>query len=635
MTPPRLHFHDFDLDPGQFELRRAGHRIRLERKPMELLILLAEKRGQLVAREEIIERVWGKDFSFDAERGINNTMRKIRAALNDDPERPRFVETVVGKGYRFIGPIEELAKPPGQQQAAKESVLTLLIPAQSRTVLLRVALAIAASLALGLLAWLAVAAHRSRRSASGGVASIRSIAVLPITNLSGDPSQEYFADGMTDELITNLAKISELRVTSRTSAMRYRGVQKRIAEIGKELGVDAIIEGTVVRSGDRVRITVQLIHAPTDRHLWAEEYSRDLRDVLTLQSDVARDIAREIRIRLTPQEQARLARVGPVDPQAHEFYLRGTYFSDKWTPEASKRAIGYFDQALQKDPQYAAAYAARGIAYDVLGIFGEVQSYPQAKAAAQKALQIDDALPEAHNTLAWAEYTYDWDVAAAEREFRRAIDLNPSYASAHSWYGMFLSHRGRIEEALQQAALARQLDPLSLPNITLVWRAYYNAHQYDKAIEICREALDMDPTFVRARQRLVTILEQKGDLEKAIQERRQGRLLGGENPTEVERETHSLQKALANNGARGYWLEKLKRTPSGKFPEGTMYGDLIELANIQTHMGSKQEAFRSLQRACELHVPYLIWSLPGDPAFDPLRSDPRFGQLLRCLVPRP
>lgn len=473
---------------------------------------------------------------------------------------------------------------------------------------------------------------RNRLRGANGSPRIHALAVLPLENLSGDPNQEYFTDGMTDELITNLAKISELRVTSRTSAMQYRSVHKGIAEIGKELGVDAIIEGTVVRSGDRVRITVQLIHAPTDRHLWAEEYSRDLRDVLTLESDVARDIAREIRIRLTPQEQARLARGGPVDPQVYELYLRGMYFSDKWTTEGAKRAIGFFDQALQKDPGYAPAYAALGVAYGTLGIYGDVHAYAQQKTAAKKALELDELLPEAHNVLAWAEFTYDWDVATAEREFRRAIELNPSYATGHAWYGMFLGMLGRLTESLQEAEQGRRLDPLSLPNITLVWRTYYNGHQYDKAMEVCREALDMDPTFVRARERLVTILEQKGDFEKAIKEHRQVRLLHGENRGKAEREADSLQEALARDGSRGYWLEKLKWFSSAKsLPGTTPYSDVIDFARIQTHLGNKEEAFLSLQKACDLRVPYLIWVLPGDPAFDPIRSDPRYRELLRCI----
>jgi TolB-like protein/DNA-binding winged helix-turn-helix (wHTH) protein/Tfp pilus assembly protein PilF len=634
----------FHLDLVRFELFDNGLRVRLERQPMELLILLAERQGELVSREEIAARFWGKDVFVDTNMSINRIVRKLRLALGDDPQHPQFMETVVGKGYRFVGPIRVTAKespnhptpvtpnPSGLSISSEETAEEAIAPSLPRSskwwsrVAILVALGAAVAVAI-----FRMPSVRDRVRARAASSEVHSLAILPLENLSGDPEQEYFADGMTDELITYLSKISALRVISRTSVMRYRNAQKPMAQIGKELGVDAVIEGTVVRSGDKIRITVKLVHTPTDRHLWSEEYTRDFRDVLLLQSEVARDIARQIRVRLTQQEQAQLSRVGPVNPDVHELYLRGLYFSNKWTIDGEKRAIGLFEQALQKDPGYAPAYAALGVAYGVLGIYGDVHAYTQAKSVAQKALELDESLPEAHNVLAWAEFTYDWDVAAAEWEFRRAIELNPSYATGHAWYGMFLGMLGRLGESLQESEQGRRLDPLSLPNITLVWRTYYNGHQYDKAIEVCREALDMDPTFVRARERLVTILEQKGDFEKAIEEHRQVYLLHGENRGEADREADSLQKALVRDGPRGYWLAKLKRFPSAKSLTGTTYSDIIEFAVIQTRLGNKQDAFLSLQKACESHVPYLIWVLPGDPAFDPIRSDPRYKELLRCV----
>ncbi len=284
-----------------------------------MLILLAEKQGQLVAREEIIERVWGKDFFFDAERGVNNMVRKIRAALHDDPERPRFVETVVGKGYRFIGPVEVSAKP-AEQVPTQESARAQPLPPQGRKAVSRLTLAVAASLALGLLVWLGVATLRPHRSAALDAASIRSIAVLPFTNLSGDPNQEYFADGMTEELVTEMGKLGALRVISHTSVNRFKATKTPLQAIARELQVDAVVEGTVAREANRVRVTANLIQAFPERHLWAESYDRDLRNVLDLQSEIARTIADRIKITVTPEEKLRLTAGQPVDPEVHELY---------------------------------------------------------------------------------------------------------------------------------------------------------------------------------------------------------------------------------------------------------------------------------------------------------------------------
>jgi TolB-like protein/DNA-binding winged helix-turn-helix (wHTH) protein len=627
VTPPLLRFDNFELDPGQFSLRRAGHRIRLERKPMELLILLAEKQGQLVPREEIIERVWSKDLFFDAECGINNIVRKIRAALNDDPEHPRFVETVVGKGYRFIGPIEVLAKTADQVPALK-SVRAQPLPSQSRKAPSRLALAIAASLAVGLLVWLAVATLRPQRSAATGAASIRSIAVLPFTNLSGDPNQEYFADGMTEELVTEIGKLGALRVISHTSVNRFKATKTPLQEIARELQVDAVVEGSVSREANRIRVTANLIQAFPERHLWAESFDRDLRNVLDLQSEVAGTIADRIKITVTPEERLRLSAKQTVNPEAHEFYLKGTFYNNKWTKDGFERGIEYFNQALQKEPRNARAYAGLAVAYGGLGIYGDMTGYPQQKAAALKALQIDDTLAEAHNTLAWAKFTYDWDTVGAEQEFRRAIELNPSDARAHAWYGIFLAMLGHIEDSLQQVKNARQLDPLSIANTSLAYRTYYNAHNYGKAIEVCRDALDMDPNFVYAHQRLIAIYERKGELDKAIEERqRTGNLArDSEDPA---REVNSLHKAYVERGARGYWLKKLELLRAE--PNSSV---AIPIIVSYARLGNKDEAFRRLEKAFEDHLPYLIWYMPVSPDLDDLRSDPRYADLMRRLVPR-
>lgn len=398
MSYAKLHFRDYELDPDGFELSRAGHRLRLERKPMELLILLAEKQGQLVKREEIIEKIWGKDFFFDAENGINNAIRKIRSALNDNAEHPLFVETSLGKGYRFIAPVERVLEP-----GASPSLELRAIP-QERTVLrsrrawvpaLGVTALIAAAFALN------IAGIRTR-ILPRGVPPIHSIAVLPLENLSGDINQEYFADGMTDALITDLAQISSLRVISRTSAMHYKGSHQPLPEIAKELNVDAVVEGSVTRSGNRVRITAQLLEARSDRHLWAKAYDRDVREIVSLQQEVADSIVSEIQPKLRPEGRASVNRERRVNPDAYDDYLRGMYFWHKFTEPGMRQAQEYFEKSVQKDPSYALGYAWLANTYGQLGDYvGPRKEFMlKSKETSQKALQLDDNVAVAHGALA-------------------------------------------------------------------------------------------------------------------------------------------------------------------------------------------------------------------------------------------
>jgi TolB-like protein/DNA-binding winged helix-turn-helix (wHTH) protein/Flp pilus assembly protein TadD len=631
VTPPQVRFHDFELDRDRFELRRGRHRIRLERKPMELLILLTEAQGQLVAREAIIERVWGKDLFFDAERGINNAIRKIRAALNDSPEHPRFVETVVGKGYRFIGPIQALTEPDGgpaaKESQAKEFQGNHTLPAQSWARRSTVVAALTGLLVVSLFAVVVVTLHLER-SRAAGAPSVRSLAVLPFTNLSGDPTQEYFADGMTEELVTELGKVGALRVISHTSVNRFKGTKTPLPQIARELQVDALVEGVVSRDGNRVRVTANLVQANPEKHLWAESYDRDLRSILDLQSEIARTVADQIKITVTPEERQRLTVVRPVDPEAHELLLKGSFFINKWTKAGFEKAIEYFNQSAQKEPQNARVYAGLATAYAGLGI-SDPTAFPRDKTAALQALKIDDTLAEAHNALAWAKFTYDWDPASAEREFRRAIQLNPSDARAHAWYGVFLAMRGRVEDSLQQVESARELDPLSLANTSLAWRTFYQAREYDKAIEVLHKALDMDPNFASAYWRVIPIYEQKGELDKAIEERGRAGALGGENVKEFAREAALLRKAYAEKGARGYWLQRLELLKTE-----TKHRDAAALAFVYMRLGYKDQAFRLLEEAVRDRFPYLIWILPASPDLDALRSDPRYDDLLRRMAPR-
>src|SRR5260370_10266522 len=404
----KLSLVSYQLDLRSYEIRRSdGVKVKLERQPMELLILLYENKGQLVTREQVAAKLW-PGVSVDTEPAINNAIRKIRTALHDSPERPAHIETVVGKGYRFIGDLDVVGatdSPRASALPAPEEDLPPPKPSVKNRRNLTMVLAFAVAVA-GIAGW---ALWRSSRTQSNG--PIRSLAVLPLQNLSGDPAQDYFAEGITDELTTNLAKIGSLRVISRTSTMQYKAHGTSMSQIVKDLNVDAVIEGSVVRAGNKVRITAQLIDARHDSHLWAESYDRDLRSVLDLEIEVARTIADRIKITITPEERLRLFATQTVNPEAHELYLKGTFYNNKWTKEGFEQGIKYFNQALQKEPRNARAYAGLAVAYGGLGISGDITGYTRQKAASLKALEMDDTLAEAHNTLPWAKLTYNWDPA--------------------------------------------------------------------------------------------------------------------------------------------------------------------------------------------------------------------------------
>jgi len=455
---------------------------------------------------------------------------------------------------------------------------------------------------------------------------IESLAVLPLANLSGDPEQEYFVDGMTDELIADLGQIEALRVISRTSVMQYKGVKKPLPQIARELNVDAVIEGSVLRSGDRVRITAQLIQAVTDKHLWAKSYERDLRDVLALQSEVAGAIANEIKIKLTPQEQARLASARPVNPEAHEAYLKGRYYWNLRTEEGLKKSSEYFQQAIEKDPGYALAYAGLADTYGVVAtwnVMAPKEAYPRAKAAAFKALEMDETLAEAHALLGSAREEYDWDWVGAEKEFKRAIELNPGYATAHQWYAEYLSVMGRHNEAIAEAKRAQELDPLSLMINAIGGRVFFYARRYDEAIAQCRRTLELNPGFYPAHLFLAWAYEQEKRYAEAISEYQKAIAPGQSNPL------------LAAELARGY-VAAGKRTEAltvisqmGELSKRRYVSSYV-IAQIYTALGDTGRAFQWLEKAYQERDSQLAW-LKAEPGFDSLRSDPRFQNLLRRM----
>jgi len=524
----RLRFGVFELDLRAGELRKHGLHIRLQEQPFQLLAMLLEHPGELVTREELQKRLWPADTFVDCDHGRNKAISKIREALGDSAESPRFVETVARRGYRFLAEVKvadtarvspEPATQPHPSADARDRVdlpgksatrRALVLPSAWNTSVFVLLLIVIASLG----AW---KLHSWNRPSPG----IRSLAVLPLESLSSDASQDYFADGMTDELISDLGQISALRVISRTSVMAYKRARKHLPQIAREPNVDAVVEGTVLRSGDQVRITAQLIEASSDKHLWSQSYQGELRDTLALQSKVARAIADEIRINLNPREQAALKNVKVVNPQAYESYLKGRYFWNKRTTDGLKAALAYFDQAIEEDPKYAQAYSGLADTYALLGDWQYAamtpnEALPKAKAAAIKALELDSALGEAHNSLGFCLDAFEWDFNSAGKEFQRAIELNPGYATAHHWYAWHLSVLGRYDEAIAEMRKAQNLDPLSLIINADLAELLLIARLYDDSIQQSRKTIEMDSNFALAHNQLGLAYLQKQMHEEAI-----------------------------------------------------------------------------------------------------------------------
>ncbi len=461
------------------------------------------------------------------------------------------------------------------------------------------------------------------RAATAG--PIESIAVLPLENLSRDPEQEYFADGMTEALITNLAQIGALRVVSRTSAMRFKGVRKPLPEMARALQADAVVEGSVARFGDRVRITAQLIHAATDRHLWAQSYERDLSDVLALQGEVARAIAEEIRVQLSPQEAARLAEARRVDPEAYESYLRGRYHWSRRSAEALEKAVEAFHQAIAKDPLYAEAYAGLAATYLTMGSYNFLppgEAFSKAKAASQRALEIDEATPEAQTCLGGVLFNYQWDWAGSERAYRRAITLGPNFAASYHWYSEYLSAMGRHEESIETVRKAQALDPLALTINVGVGISYFYARRYEEAVELLRRTLELDATFPPVYRSLGGALEQAGRLDEAIETYEKGAFYS-KDLSASSLLAHAYAVSGREDDARGL-LRELREGAA------TRYFSPYAAAAVHVALGEPDAAIENLTRGYEIRDRGMVW-LKVSPRFDRLREDARFQALLRRM----
>jgi len=599
VNPRTYRFEEFLLDVRTGELTRAGMKVPLREQSLQLLLALLERPGELVTREELMGRLWPPGTFVDSDRGLNKAMNYLREALGDSADQPHFVETFPRRGYRFLVPVtykEQVSAPAIPQGASRRSRVPFWL----------VILAAAAAV-LGIVIAGSVRYARARLTRSKPLPQISALAVIPLENLSHDPEQEYFADGMTDELITNLAKISQARITSRTSVMHYKGSRKTVAEIARELNVDAIVEGTVQRSGNRVRITAQLIQASTDSHLWAESYQQDLSGILDLQRNVATDIARKVNIVVRP-----LRSTGPVDPVAYVAYLKGRYEFYRYTREGWQKAIEYFDQAIQGDPGFAPAHVGLAASY-LAGVGWEAlppEELPKGKAAARKALDLDDQLPSAHFVMGVA-HTGAWQWQDAEREFRRGLELDPNDALGRQWYSNYLLTLGRFQEAIHEQEIARANDPFSpLINANLA-KAYYYSRQFDHAIAQAQETLKLDPKYRAALLFLERAYRHRGMPDLAVNAR-----LATVGPEEAL----TIKLAYQRSGLPGV----LRAEAEAHRRAGTIF----ESARCYAQAGEKDLVFTLLEDYYKRHYPGLA-RLKVDPDFDPVRSDPRFHDFLQ------
>ncbi|MGH9863597.1 MAG: winged helix-turn-helix domain-containing protein [Candidatus Acidiferrales bacterium] len=593
-----IRFGPFEANLHSGRLRRQGLKLKLPVQSFQVLAMLLEHPGELVSREELSKKLWPDGTFVDFEHGLNAAVNRLREALADSAEQPTYIETLPRRGYQFIAPVEYAPVTPAQRPRRRRGKAVALAAAA-------VLLALAA-------AWF----WQGYRAP----APIRSLAVLPLENLSGDPTQEYFADGMTDALITELASMETIRVISRTSVMRYKGARKPLPEIARELKVDAVVEGTVARSGRRVRITAQLIYARTDQHLWAGAYERDMKDVLGLEDEVARAIARQVEGKLRPHP----ARARRVDPEVYDLYLRGGFFFNKGFASDWRKSQEYFERAIAKDPSYAPAYAGLARFYRrqaAEGPLAHPEAWPKAEAAAQRALELDDNLAEAHAALADIRLVRDWNWEEAAREFGRALALNPSSSDVRSRYAYYLRVMARPEEAVREMKRALELDPLRVDLSNRLGYELWFARRYDEAMEQFRKSLELDPTSYVAHSALAWLYERKAREREAAEEMIKNLTAMGSSALAGQFER--VYKASGYRAARRFQYQReiedeLKRPRP----------DSWKLAYTYALLGEKDKAFEWLEKAYQERALGLL-QLRVDPDVDSLRSDPRYQALLR------
>ena len=612
-------FGEFEAKLGSRELCRRGARVRLPDQSFQILAMLLERPGELVPREEIRQQLWGGDTFVDFDHGLHNAVNRLREALGDSADSPRFVETLPRRGYRFIAPVKKSSPPPISSVASVSPSLTLPGKAPSRRKW-AVVVAVAGVLALAILT------ISPSRVPTRGTSQITSLAVLPLENVSGDSGQDYFADGMTDTLITNLAGLRSVRVISRTSAMHYKGSHQSLPEIAQELNVDAVVEGTVSKAGDRVRINAKLVDARSDRHLWARQYDRNLQDVLLLQSDLASAIAREVAGRLTPYEQSRLtANSRRVNPQAYEAFLKGEYFLDKWTGEGFEKAKGYFERVIELDASFADGYAGLAEYYGLAAFIGVVppgEAWLKSEELLVKTLEMDNASSKAHSLLGMLKMYFRCDRPSAENELSRALELNPGDMRALDYHSYYLLEIGRVDEAIAEKRRVLAHDPLRVITNAELGLYIEQAGRTDEAISQFQKALELDPNYAAAHMRLGSAYAKKHQYSQAVIEMQKAisldatpARLGGMG--ELYAHWGKRQEALATIRQ----LQKMSRQ---------RYVSPSTIALIYARLGETRRAMAWLEKATPDDDPRIT-----DAGFESLRSEPGFNVLEAQLRPNP
>jgi TolB-like protein/DNA-binding winged helix-turn-helix (wHTH) protein/Tfp pilus assembly protein PilF len=636
-----VRFEPFELDARHAELRKHGVKLKLQDQPFQLLVRLLERPGELVSREELRSQLWPADTFVDFDHSLNAAINRLRDCLGDVAERPRFIETVPRRGYRFVAPVQRLPSPAGPDAIHSDapqpaSNITPGAPAP-RSVWTIGALAIVVAAIVSGATWLGLRNHTPLGSASSERVML---AVLPLDDLSADPQGSYFSDGLTEDIITRLGGLEPRRlgVIARTTVMQYKTTKKAIDQIGRELGVQYVLEGSVRRTADRVRVTAQLIQVRDQTHLWAKSFDRDVRDILVLQSDLARAVAMEAAAAMTPsgpahdrlrpvdnvENVAKVENVESVNPTALDLYLRGREAWNRRNEEDIRASIPLFEAAIRSDPAYARAYAGLADAHAVLaswalGALPPGEGYSKGRAEALRALELDDTLAEAHTTLAAISAFYDWDAANASKEFRRAIELNPSYAIAHHWYAEHLATVGRFEEMLAESKEAERLDPLSPLMVASAAIRFSFAGRQDEAVAKLRSVTEAHPEFILAHAWLEEVLEAQGRYANAVTE--------GETAVELSQAKAERVAALAHTYAvSGRNKEALQALSDLKERARHTYVPAYSVALVYAGLGDVDRAFDSLEEAYREHSSWLS-HLRLDHRLDSLRNDPRFRAL--------
>lgn len=602
-------FGPFTVDARTGEVHKDGRRIRLQEKPVQVLLALLERPGDVVTREELQHRLWSADTFVDFDHGLNIAIGKLREALNDSAEHPRYIETLPKRGYRFLALVERAH--PGADVAPAAAAPFWRGKAALRTLAL-------AAMVVAAVTYIAQSWMPPPPSAR---ASKIMLVVLPFENLSGDPQQEFFSDGLTEEMIAQLGQLNPqaLGVIARTSAMRYKTAPKDVAQIGRELNVEYLLEGSVRREGDRIRVTAQLIQVSDRTHLWAQTYEREAASLLAIQRDVADQVIAALKLQLLPGQRAAWTHQLRDDPAAHEAYLQGRHLWNQRNPDSVQKAVLYFEEAIRRDPSYARAYVGLSDCYNLLASYSVLPANvanAKAKAAATRALELDPALAEAYASLGFSKLEYDWDWAGAQSAFEKAIQLDPNYATARQWYSLYLNALGRSEEAVAEAREALRLDPLSPIVALALGSRLYHARRFDEAIEQFRKTLELDPNFVLAHHNLGRAHLLKGEYPQAIETLETALRLSGDRP--ARRVALAYGYALAGRQADARSLRReLEQSKAPSFP----------MALLSLSLGERQDALAFLEAAYQARHSD-ITLLKVEPLLDPLRDDPRFRDLM-------